>query len=82
MLQVHVTERSRLHGVEIGELRLPKGASVALVVRGGRSFTPGDRTPIRHGDDLLVVTPSRQRDATESRLQAVSRQGRLAGWSP
>ena len=33
LLQVHVTAKSRLHGVEISELRLPTGTSVSLVVR-------------------------------------------------
>jgi cell volume regulation protein A len=40
LLQVHVTAKSRLHGVEISELRLPVGTSVSLVVRAERSFTP------------------------------------------
>ena len=81
LLQVKVTDQSRLHGVEISELRLPKGASVSLVVRDDASFTPEPRTTLRRGDDLLVVTPRRLRDATERRLQAVSRGGRLASWA-
>ena len=80
LLQVHVTAKSRLHGVEIAELRLPAGTSVSLVVRGERSFTPSPETSIRRGDDLLIVTRRADRDATERRLQAVSRRGRLAGW--
>ncbi|MGI8433369.1 MAG: potassium/proton antiporter [Nocardioidaceae bacterium] len=80
LLQVHVTAKSRLHGVEIAELRLPRGTSVSLVVRGDDSFTPTLQTAIRRGDDLLVVTRRADRDATERRLQAVSRDGRLAGW--
>jgi len=80
LLQVHVTEKSRLHGVEISELRLPPGTSVSLVVRGGSSFTPSTTTSIRRGDDLLIVTRRLDRELTERRLQAVSRRGRLAGW--
>ena len=34
LLQVKITEKSRLHGVEIAELRLPPGTSVSLIVRG------------------------------------------------
>jgi cell volume regulation protein A len=81
LLQVRITEKSRLHGVEIGELRLPKGTSVSLIVRGDASFTPDKSTALRRGDDLLVVTRRKDRDATERRLQAVSRGGRLAGWT-
>lgn len=80
LLQVHVTAKSRLHGVEIAELRLPVGTSVSLIVRDERSFTPVLTTSIRRGDDLLIVTRRADREATERRLQAVSRGGRLAGW--
>jgi cell volume regulation protein A len=81
LLQVHVTPKSRLHGVEISELRLPSGTSVSLVVRGERSFTPAASTSIRRGDDLLIVTRRADREVTEQRLQAVSRRGRLAAWA-
>jgi cell volume regulation protein A len=81
LLQVKITEKSRLHGVEIGELRLPKGTSVSLIVRGESSFTPDLRTSLRRGDDILVVTRRKDRELTERRLQAVSRGGRLAGWT-
>ncbi len=80
LLQVTITRRSRLHGVEVGELRLPTGASVALIVRDGNSRVPMDRTVLRRGDDLLVVTPRRLREETEDRLRKVSRSGRLAQW--
>jgi potassium/hydrogen antiporter len=80
LLQVTITSRSRLHGVEVSELRLPPGVSVALVVREGQTLVPAGRTVLRRGDDLLVVTPRRLREETEDRLRAVSRAGRLARW--
>jgi potassium/hydrogen antiporter len=80
LLQIRVTKSSRLHGVEVGELRLPEGASVTLVVRDGRTSVPGPRTVLRTGDELLVVTPRTQRAVTEQRLRAVSLRGRLATW--
>ena len=80
LLQVHITRRSRMQGVEVGELRLPVGASVALVVRDGETRVPDERTVLRRGDDLLVVTPRRLREETEHRLRAVSLRGRLAKW--
>ena len=80
LLQINITSHSLMHGVEVGELRLPVGASVSLVVRDGETMVPEQRTVLRHGDDLLVVTPRRVRDATESRLRAVSTRGRLAHW--
>jgi potassium/hydrogen antiporter len=80
MLQVAIPSESRLAGVEIGELRLPAGVSVSLVIRGDRAFVPDLRTVLRAGDSLLVVAPSPLRDQTVARLRAVSRAGRLAGW--
>ena len=80
LLQVSITGHSRLHGVEVAELRLPRGASVSLIVRDGQSLVPEDRTVLHRGDDLLVVTPRRLREPTERRLRAVSRGGRLAQW--
>jgi cell volume regulation protein A len=80
LLSVSVPVGSRIHGVEVGELRLPKGAAVTLVVRDGESFVPGKTTVLQRGDDLLVVTTEGVQGATERRLRAVSRGGKLAGW--
>ena len=80
LLQIRVTRRSLIHGVEVGELRLPPGSSVTLVVRDGATMVPGPRTVLRTGDELLVVTPREERAATEDRLRAVSTKGRLANW--
>jgi cell volume regulation protein A len=80
LLHVTVMPGSRLHGVEVAELRLPPGASISLVVRGGQSSVPSGRTRLQRDDELLVVAPRRVRNATEERLRAVARDGRLAGW--
>jgi potassium/hydrogen antiporter len=80
LLQVTISPKSLMHGVEVGELRLPPGTSVALIVRDGRTLVPERRTVLRRGDDVLVVTPRKDRVATEQRLRAVSVGGRLAQW--
>ena len=80
LLQIRITKRSRMHGVEVGELRLPQGASVTLIVREGQTKVPTDRTVLRRGDDLLVVTPRKVKERTERRLRSVSMSGRLASW--
>ena len=80
LLQVTISPASRLHGVEVGELRLPTGASVSMVIRDGKTLVPEHRTVLRHGDELLVVTPRATRMATEQRLRQVSSGGRLAQW--
>ena len=80
LLMVTISPRSLMHGVEVGELRLPKGASVSLIVRDGSTIVPQPRTVLRHGDELLVVTPRKIRERTEQRLRTVSLRGRLAQW--
>ncbi|MFE5483803.1 potassium/proton antiporter [Streptomyces sp. NPDC056527] len=80
LLSVAIPEGSKMHGVEVAELRLPAGAAVTLVVREETSFVPGPATVLRHGDELLVVATDPVRDATERRLRAVGQGGKLAGW--
>ena len=80
LLQIHVPRGSKLAGVEIGELRLPEGVSISLVVRNGETLVPHRTTRIRLKDDLLIVSPRAAREATEQRLRDVGRKGRLAGW--
>ena len=80
LLQVTISPVSQMHGVEVGELRLPKGASVSMVVRDGEALVPERRTVLRHGDELLIVTPRKLRERTEERLRQVSDHGRLAQW--
>ena len=80
LLQVRVPVGSRLRGVYLRELRLPRGATVSLVVRDEEAFTPSVDTRLRVGDQLLVVTTAAARVATEQRIRAVDRAGRLARW--
>ncbi|MFD3511855.1 potassium/proton antiporter [Streptomyces sp. NPDC058657] len=80
LLSVAIPEKSRMHGVEVGELRLPPGAAVTLVVREGKSFVPMPMTVLRRGDELLVVATDPVRDAAERRLRAVGQGGKLADW--
>ncbi len=80
MMQVHVPEGSKLHGVTIRELRLPKNSVVSLIVRGGEPFPVGPDRIIRQGDDLLIVTNGDDRKRVEGRLHSISVGGRLARW--
>ena len=80
LLSVTIPEGSKMHGVEINELRLPSGAAVTLIVRDGTSFVPLPTTVLRRGDELLVVATDPVRDAAEKRLRAVGHGGKLAGW--
>ncbi|MGC0331403.1 cell volume regulation protein A [Streptomyces sp. SAI-170] len=80
LLSVAIPDGSKMHGVEVSELRLPAGAAVTLVVRDEESFVPLPSTVLRRGDELLVVATDPVRDAAERRLRAVGQGGKLAGW--
>ncbi|MGW6397135.1 potassium/proton antiporter [Streptomyces sp. NPDC055134] len=80
LLSVSIPKESRMHGVEVSELRMPPGAAVTLVVREKQSFVPLPTTVLRHGDELLVVATDQVRDEAEARLRAVAQGGKLAGW--
>ncbi|HET6817203.1 MAG TPA: potassium/proton antiporter [Mycobacteriales bacterium] len=78
LVTVQIPAQSKLHGVEVWELRLPETSALAFVVREGRGFVPDRDTRLLEGDDLLIVTSREERDAVERRLRAVGRTGRLA----
>jgi cell volume regulation protein A len=78
LLTVRVSTESKLHRVEVWELDLPAGAALVFVMRDGRGIVPDRTTTLRGGDDLLIVVNRDARVATERRLRAVSRSGRLA----
>lgn len=80
LLTVGVPPGSLLHGVAVFELRLPHPAVITLIVRDDITFVPRPETVLRAGDELLLVTTSHMRQATEHRLRAVSRRGKLARW--
>ncbi|MDF2744578.1 MAG: putative solute/hydrogen antiporter, partial [Actinomycetia bacterium] len=80
LLQVRIPAQSRLAGVEVAELRLPKHTVVSLIIRDERPFYPSGQERIKVGDELLIVTPESQRERTEERLRSLGRGGRLARW--
>lgn len=80
VLAFNVPAGSRLVGVDVSELRLPRGAVVSLIVRASAPVVPEPRTLIEPGDQLLLVVRAGLSEQVSARLQAVSRGGRLAGW--
>nr|NLI48831.1 potassium/proton antiporter [Propionibacterium sp.] len=79
-MQVTVPVGSRLNGVTLQELRLPRLTVVATIIREGAALPVDGATRIRAGDELLIVTPSRERQKVEERFRRVSASGRLASW--
>ncbi len=81
LMQVTIPFGSRLSGIEVGELRLPRHSVISLIIRDEAPLVPVDRERLKIGDELLIVTPSAQRPKTEARLRALGQRGRLAGWT-
>lgn len=80
LLQFSVPTGSRLAGVEISELRLPQGSTVALLLRDKEIAAPAPTTMLRPHDHVLIAAPRAQHDAIEERLAQISAHGRLARW--
>ncbi len=80
LLQIRVLPGSRLHGVYMNELRLPEGSTPGLLARNGTTAAVAPHTRLQTDDVLLVFTEPKQRRATEQRILAVHRSGRLASW--
>ena len=80
MLGLSIPADSRLVGVFVREIGLPQPAAVSLVIRDRATLVPDGETRLRAGDQIVVVTTPQEREATERRLRALSRQGRLAVW--
>ncbi|POX44325.1 potassium/proton antiporter [Streptomyces sp. Ru72] len=80
LLTVAIPPGSRLQGVAVSELRLPRPTAVTLIVRGDTTLVPQPDTVLRAGDELLLITTAESREATERRLRAIGRRGKLARW--
>lgn len=80
LLQVAVRDGSGLAGLIVNELRLPPQVAVSLVIRDDAPFAPESHERLKVGDDLLVVSPTANREETVRRLRALARGGRLARW--
>ncbi|MEU3448228.1 potassium/proton antiporter [Streptomyces thermolilacinus] len=80
LLTLTVPEGSRLKGVTVRELRLPRPTVLTLIVREGTTIVPGPDTGLRTGDELLLITTPDVREAAERRLRAIGRRGKLARW--
>src|SRR5690606_17575205 len=65
MLQFEVPEASRLAGLYVADLRLPRGAVVTMVVRGQELVVPDGKVRLRHGDKLAIAVPQGQLPATQ-----------------
>lgn len=79
-LELSVPSGSRLHGVRVGELRLPRHVVLPMIIRDGEVLVPTSLTYLRAGDDIVLTAPPELVETVQRRLGAVGEVGRLAGW--
>ncbi|OZI33432.1 Trk system potassium transport protein TrkA [Bordetella genomosp. 5] len=63
---------SRVVGRKVGDIRLPKGASIGAMVRGDEIILPDGETMIESDDHVIVFVPSRQQMPRVEKLFQVS----------
>lgn len=80
MVQFQIPAESRLIGMHADELRMPKGAVLAMVIRQGEVMVPEATTRFRAQDQLLFAVREQLLERTQARLIALSEKGRLARW--
>ena len=83
LVHAHPDDESIGNGATMAKyVAMGRGVTVVTCTLGeeGEVLVPERRTVLRHGDDLLVVTPRKLREATEARMRQVSDNGRLAQW--
>lgn len=80
VVQFEVPTASKLIGLHVDELRLPHGAVLSMIIRDDEVLVPVGQMRLRPGDKLLLAVRSSLIERTQSRLAALSRDGRLARW--
>ncbi|OZI28030.1 Trk system potassium transport protein TrkA [Bordetella genomosp. 1] len=63
---------SKVVGRKVGEIRLPKGATIGAMVRGDEIILPDGDTEIESDDHVIVFVPSRQQMPRVEKLFQVS----------
>jgi cell volume regulation protein A len=65
LVEFTVTGDHAIAGTAVRELGLPRGALVAVVVRGDEAIPPSGTTTVRSGDILFVLAPHGKRPELE-----------------
>jgi cell volume regulation protein A len=74
VLSLYVTEDSELAGTKVGEMSVPAGAAVMLVVRGVEPLPAAAPTVLSPGDHVYVYCPPEHGDAVRE-MFGVTRNG-------
>lgn len=79
-LQVEIPHNSKLSGMYVADLRLPKGVVLSMIVREKKVQVPTGTTRLHAADRLLLTVPNALVEQTQNRLRLLSHHGTLARW--
>lgn len=63
IVDLKVSQNSRVNGVELGNIDLPEDCNIAAILRGPDLVIPSESTVLMEGDDIIAVTHIAQEDA-------------------
>jgi trk system potassium uptake protein len=63
IVDLKVSEGSRVNGVTMGNIDLPEDCIVAAILRGPELIIPSGNTQLQAGDDVIAITHTDQEDA-------------------
>ncbi len=80
LVQVTVPGGSRLAGMYVEDLRLPRGSVLSMIIRGDEVLVPDRSTRLQQHDQLLLAVHTELLERTQRRLELLHEGGPLARW--
>lgn len=80
MMQFEVPESSKLVGLYVSDLRLPRGAVLSMLIRGKEILVPDAQLRLKAGDHMVMAVPNGLLERTQDRLELLAEYGGLARW--
>ncbi|MDO5734893.1 MAG: potassium/proton antiporter [Propionibacteriaceae bacterium] len=80
MLQFEVPENTKLVGMYLADLRLPRGAVLSMLIRGKEILVADGQLRLKAGDHMVLAVPNAVLERTQSRLELLAEHGGLARW--
>ncbi|MGO1385028.1 MAG: potassium/proton antiporter, partial [Arachnia sp.] len=80
MLQFEVPDDTKLIGLYVADLRLPRGAVMSMLIRGKTILVAEPQLRLRSGDHMVLAVPNSVLERTQNRLELLAQHGSLARW--
>lgn len=80
MLQFEVPEGTKLIGMYVADLRLPRGAVLSMLIRGKEILVADGQMRLKEGDHMVLAVPNGVLERTQNRLELLAEHGGLARW--